>query len=500
MFCAGEPSAQNLFKQGRKFEKAGNLAQAYVLYAQAAAADPSRADYWQRAQALRTKAATEANVMPAPAAAAAAQASESLPPASRAEIDEARRPQPPVELAGAAGPRDLDLRADSKSLWEQVAKAYGLDVIFEGDFQPGPPTRLRLERAGMRDALHALMSATGTFLVPIGPKLAMVVKDTDAKRKEVENTIAVTVPIPETLSLQEAQEMARSVQQLMEIQRFAIDSAQRLVLIRDRASKVVPAQALLNQMLQRRPEVLLEVEVLAVPRATSTRIGIGLPSSFPLVPLTRTISLAGGPLTLGLAIGAAELLASWTRAYGTTLLKADLRALDGTPASFHAGEKYPIVTMAYVGNVQPGDAGVYAPPPTFNFEDLGLGLKITPRIHDRSEVTLEIEAEYKLLGNPTFNGNPVISSRKFANRVRLRFDQSAMIAGLVSSSSSFNRTGIAGLMSIPVLGAALSRTTRQSEDTETLLVIKPRLLGLPPTEVVTQPIYIGTESRMLSPL
>lgn len=500
---AGDPSARDLFKKGRKFEKAGNVAQAYVLYAQAAAADPARPEYWQRAQALRTKAATDANVMPVAALSAATPppaATETLPSATRKEMEEARRPQPPVELAGTPGARDFDLRGDAKATWEQVAKAYGIDVVFDGDFQPGPPLRFRLEGADMREAFHSLMTATGAFLVPIGPKVAMVVKDTDAKRKEVENTIAVTVPIPEPLSLQEAQEMARSVQQLMEIQRFAIDSAQRVVLIRDRASKVVPAQALLRQMLQKRPEVMLEVEVIALPRTTSMRYGIGIPSAYPIVSLARTVALAGGTVAFGVGIAAVELLASWTKAVGTTLLKAELRSLDGTAASFHAGEKYPIVTMSYVGNVQPGDPGVYAPPPTFNFEDLGLGLKITPRVHDRHEVTLEIEAEYKLLGNATFNGNPVISSRKFANRARLRFDQAAMIAGLVSSASSLSRTGLAGVMSVPVLGPALSRTTRQSEDTETLLVIKPRLLGLPPAEVVTRPIYIGTESRMRSPL
>jgi Flp pilus assembly secretin CpaC len=302
------------------------------------------------------------------------------------------------------------------------------------------------------------------------------------------------------VTLQEAQEMARSVQQLMEIQRFAIDSGQRLVLMRDRVSKVIPAHALLYQLLHARPQVAIEVELVAIPKTVSLSAGIGVPSAYPIVSLVKTLSLAGGPLAFGLGIGAAELLASWTKGTGTSLLKADMRASDGIQATFHAGEKYPILTMGWVGSVDPGDPNVFAPPPSFNFEDLGLVLKVTPKVHDRHEVSLDIEAEYKLLGNATSTGNPIISSRRFANRVRLRFDQWAIIAGLIGSSSSVNRTGLAGVMSIPVLGAVLSRNTWLKDENETLLVIKPRLLNLPPSEFVTREIYIGAESRLRTPL
>jgi general secretion pathway protein D len=501
---AGGPSsrsAKELFKRGRQFEKKGNLAQAYVLYSQAAAANPGKRQYWQRAQALQTKAALEANVMPAGAASTGAEAEPGppLPDASPEELNEARKPQPPVELSAAPGTQDFDLRADTKALWEAVTKAYGLDVIFDGDYQPGAVARFRISGADYREALHALMSATSSFIVPISPRLVLVVKDTEPKRREVENTVAVTVPILEPITVQEAQEMARSVQQLMEIQHFAIDSGQRLVLMRDRVSKVVPAQAILQQLLQKRAQIVIEVELVAVPKRTSLRYGLGLMTSFPIVPLIKTIALAGGPLSFGLTLGSAEVLAEWSKSTATSIFRAEMRSLDGMPATFHAGEKYPIVTVSYVGEVDPNQQ-VFVPPPTFNFEDLGLGLKITPRVHDREEVTLEVEAEYKLLGNATFNGNPIISNRKFMNRVRLRFDEWAIVAGLVSDSRASTLSGLAGVSSIPVIGTVLGRTTKTREQDETLLVLKPRLVTAPPTESIPRPIWIGAESRLRTPM
>src|SRR6202030_4455313 len=46
-------SAEQLFKDAQKAERAGQTSRAYVLYAEAAAADPTNVSYWERAQALR---------------------------------------------------------------------------------------------------------------------------------------------------------------------------------------------------------------------------------------------------------------------------------------------------------------------------------------------------------------------------------------------------------------------------------------------------------------
>ncbi len=280
---SAEPSARQLYKQGRKSEKQKDFARAYLRYAEAAAKDPSKQEYWIRAEALRTRAATAANVMPVfgnePSL---AEEPETLPHATAKEVEDARKPQPPFELRATGVRRDFNLRADARALWEQVAKQYGLDVIFDGDYQ-ATVIRFRITDSGYREAFYTLMTVTGSFIVPISDRVFMVVKDTEQKRREVENHIAVTVPIPEPVTVQEAQELGRAVQQLMEIQRFSIDSAQRLVIFRDRASKVRPAQAVLEQMLHHKPEIALEVELISVAKTTSLEFGLSLPTDFPLV-------------------------------------------------------------------------------------------------------------------------------------------------------------------------------------------------------------------------
>ena len=49
-------TAEQLYKDAQKAERAGEIVRAYVLYAEAAAAEPTNLSYWERAQALRPSA------------------------------------------------------------------------------------------------------------------------------------------------------------------------------------------------------------------------------------------------------------------------------------------------------------------------------------------------------------------------------------------------------------------------------------------------------------
>src|SRR6266404_9541233 len=80
---ADEPAPYELYLRAKQFEKKGELVQAYILYSEAAAADPTHKKYWLKAESLRTRAALASKVMPssvqagpAPAAASDGDADE----------------------------------------------------------------------------------------------------------------------------------------------------------------------------------------------------------------------------------------------------------------------------------------------------------------------------------------------------------------------------------------------------------------------------------------
>jgi len=202
------------------------------------------------------------------------------------------------------------------------------------------------------------------------------------------------------------------------------------------------------------------------------------------------LTFGGGASLLGFGLTNATLLANVSKSNSESLLDSEVVAVDGQPTSFHVGDKYPLVTNTYIGNTS-GGGQVFAPPPTFNFEDLGLVLKITPRVHGTDDVSLDVNAEFKLLGAATVNGIPVISSRKYESKIRLKTGEWAVLAGLMTRSEARTITGIPGLTLVPVLRS----NTKTTDDGETLIVLKPHLLNLPPAESPTWRAWCGTETR-----
>ena len=502
-------TAEQLFHRAKKAEKNGDILRAYALYTQASFLEPKNAEYEGRSMALRSTALNGANVNLAPAT----LEKDLAPDRSGTNItDEDRaamaRLRPPPDVKGSAERRKFALSGTARQLFEQVSKAYGLDVVFDGDFDTSTTPadrvfRLELTDASWQDAFHVLEVITNTFLAPISEKLLMVVRDTPQKRTEQEPTMAVMVPIPE--GLVDSVEMARAIQQVMELQKFGVDATQRAVYMRGPISKVKPAVMLFNQLAERRGQVVIEVELFETVENSTLDFGIGIPSANQLLnlgrvwnvmspasaTLTRLLTFGGGATLLGLGAIDAQLFASMSHNQSRSKLKAEIRTIDNFPANFVVGDKYPIITNQYIGSGGTTNSR-FSPPPSIQFEDLGLTLKITPRVHSYEEISLDVESEFKVLTGQALNGIPVISSRKYQGKVRLHEGQWAIVAGLVTMSDTNSRNGIPIVSAIPGVGSR----NKEKRRGQTLLVIRPRIVSPPPSETLTPAVWLGPETKL----
>ena len=503
-------TAEQLFERAQKAERSGQLVNAYVLYAEAAAANPKNLMYWQRAQALRPTASLLSVSQPKLSELAPEQIDPSLfGRITDQDLEQTRKPLAPVRLKAVPGRFDLDFSGDSRSLWEQLAAALHLKIVFETQYQPTRPLRFQVTDVEYRDALRDLEAATNSFLVPVSDQLIFVANDTPQKRTDFERTAAVVVPFTETISLQEIQEVATSVRGTLDIQKLMVDTQRHLILIRDRVTKVRLAQKLLEDLLRPRAQVAIEVEILTTDRSSSLSYGLSLQTAYPLVNFpvksyllnvipqgfANFVSFGGGASLLGLGVTSAKLFATVSKSSANTLLQSEIVALEGQPSTLHIGEKYPILTSGYFGTTT-GSGQVYTPPPTFNFEDLGLVLKVTPHIHGNEEVTLDISAAFELLAAGSSNGIPVIANTKYESKVTVGTGEWAILAGLMTASESHTISGIPLLSAIPLLQ---NKSTNRN-DGQTLIVLKPHILVEPPTETPTWRAWTGSETRMPSEL
>ncbi|MDQ2899777.1 MAG: hypothetical protein M3Y07_08255 [Acidobacteriota bacterium] len=517
--CLPASESSDLFRNGKNAEKSGQIARAYLLYSEAAALDSHNKLYRLKTEALRSRAALEAKAT-LPASPDSAEVVVDPDPEERfdsmtaKELSQARDALPPPELHARPGRRKIDIQGDAKSLFEQVARMFDLDTVFDGDYTPGKPLRFSLDNAGYRDALEALDAATGSFVVPLSPRLFMVAKDTPPKRNDLEQNISISVPVPQFLTTQQLVEAAQAVRQAMNIEKMAWDSQSGQIVIRDRVSRVIPAQRLLSELLTLRPEVIVDLRFIEINDSDMLNFGVNLPTNYPLVYLGQflhasgtipstfaNLAVFGGGRTLfGIGLADAQMLASMMKTSARTLLTATVRSMDGQAATFHAGDKYPIVTSQYLGSSSPVGGSLIQPPPAFTFEDLGVTLKITPHVHGTEGVSLDIDTEFKVLAGQALNGIPIIANRKLTSQVRLRDDQWGIVAGLVSTQNSRSVNGVAGLSRLPLIGNLFRNVTIDKERKQVLIVIKPRLMGLPQDQTVTREIRVGTETRPYLPL
>jgi Flp pilus assembly secretin CpaC len=84
--------------------------------------------------------------------------------------------------------------------------------------------------------------------------------------------------------------------------------------------------------------------------------------------------------------------------------------------------------------------------------------------------------------------------------VRLDTGQWAVVAGLMEASEARTIAGLAGVATLPVLGPLVSTHTKNKDSRQVLILLRPRLVTLPPDQVVTRTLRVGSDTRPVTPL
>jgi len=515
-FAAVDPVAARLAKEAQEAQKAGQIVRAYLLYSAAASRDPSNPTYRNDRDALAAAAQllTKANVESSEVS-ADIKAAETAPeqPAkesafeagSRKELEETEALQSLPQVRADPGVRDFDLRGDEKSLFPEVATAYGIRAVWDPELRPEGTIHFKIDQVDFRGAMEALTAATHTFVFPITEKAVFFARNTAAKRAQLEPIVLQTVDLPDAVDEKDLTQAANAVRGALSLRSVAVNGATRSVIIRDRVTRARIAKSLLEALLLPRAQVSIEVQLLTVTSDRSYHYGVALPTSFGLVDFghiggfqsilstvgtaANFLAFGGGATLFGVGLTDATLFATYSKSRTRTLYDADVVVDNGQTAEMHVGDKYPIAQQLYTGIQQQG--ALYNPVGQVTLEDLGLVLKMVPHVDGDGDVALDVEAQYKSLGTLTINTVPSIDQREFKGSVVMREGQWAVLAGIDESTHSVTRNGIPGLAQIPWIEQILSENTRDDKTENTLIVIKPTVTRLPMSGFISPQYWIG---------
>src|SRR5580704_11227815 len=154
--CLASESAAYMFEAGEKAMKAGDSVQALLFYSQAAELDPTNSLYARKRAALQGSPALSRPAVPITAAMdpAIETVEAQLKTEGVIENTEMAAAPPPV-LAPAPGRQSFDLKGPAQSLFETVANAYGIQLVFDAAYVlPSPSTKLHITDATAQEALR----------------------------------------------------------------------------------------------------------------------------------------------------------------------------------------------------------------------------------------------------------------------------------------------------------------------------------------------------------
>ena len=130
--------------------------------------------------------------------------------------------------------------------------------------------------------------------------------------------------------------------------------------------------------------------------------------------------------------------------------------------------------------------------PGGEYLDVGLKVKATPRIHPNDEVTLQLAFDISSLSTQSFNTIPVMNNETVDQTVRLKEDQTSVLAGILEPQVTNAINGTPGISEVPGIGSFTQNKNIQDQDTELLILVTPRVVRY--AEHKDRVIYAGQGS------
>lgn len=148
-----------------------------------------------------------------------------------------------------------------------------------------------------------------------------------------------------------------------------------------------------------------------------------------------------------------------------TLATPKLLALENEEAGITIGDELGYRVTTTINNVTSESV---------QFLDTGVILHVTPSVDADGRIALKVRPEVS--SGSVLNGVPSKKTTQVTTQLVAEDGQSILIAGLIKSSATQQRTGVPVLGDIPVLGNLFANSERHGSLTETVVVITPHLL------------------------
>lgn len=405
----------------------------------------------------------------------------------------------------------LDLNFGRKTslreIFQILSKSTGINVVFHTSFQDSQVS-IDLRGLDFQRILDTLMLQNDLFYKVLDGNSIMLFKNTPQNRDLYENQFLQTF----YLSNAEVDNVRSIFTTLMPTIKVFTDKRLNAITVKAKPHELSIANRIVKQLDKAKPEVMVYLELLEVTESSLEQVGLlpvlGPSDTTGVYRLGATIDNTGGPNTNKGAIRISKgdvrflfpsLALDALKSSGDARLVAspNVRVLSGEAGEVNIGEKIS-TTQSAIGI--PGSGGIGTPgsgasgsvggiggiggyggfgSTQFNYEDVGVKIKVEPRVHFNGEITLKIDSSVKTLKSGSVPGRPDLGNREIKTFTRLRDGETAVFGGLLKDEEQKSLQGIWGITDIPILGKLLGNTHRTRAKTDVILTIRAVLVRTP---------------------
>jgi general secretion pathway protein D len=148
----------------------------------------------------------------------------------------------------------------------------------------------------------------------------------------------------------------------------------------------------------------------------------------------------------------------------------NLMVLDNHTAAIHVGDQQPIRSAQITT-----DGGTTTT--SITYKDTGVILAVTPSANAGDMVSMQVRQSVTDVGPvDVATGQRSFLQRNLSSRVAVRSGETIVLGGLIRDNSSRGKQGIPILHDIPILGHLFGTTSVNTDRTELLVMITPRVI------------------------
>ncbi|BDU76670.1 secretin N-terminal domain-containing protein [Mesoterricola sediminis] len=419
------------------------------------------------------------------------------------------RPALPINPRSLEG-MDLNFtrKTSLREIFQQLSRNSGVNIILHSSASAQDQSvSIDLRGLTFQRILDTLMLQSDLFYKVLDPNTIMVFKKTPQNLADYENKLIQTF----YLSNAEVDNVRQILNAILPTMRVFIDKRLNAITVQAKSSDLSVAQHIVSQLDKAKAEVVVYIELVEVTETAKEQVGL-LPTMNPLDTsasglyrigaTTTNINSAGANVNKGgikiskndlqFMFAPLALDALKSTGEGKLLASPNVRVVSGEAGEVNIGEKIS-TTQSSIGGLGSSTTstataassalaslgGNLTSQTQYSYEDVGVKIKVKPRVHFNGDITVDLESEIKTLKAGSTPGRPDLGQRIIKTSARLRDGETAVFGGLLKEDETKSLQGIWGITDIPILGKLLGSNKKDKSRTDVILSLRAVIVRKP---------------------